>query len=1348
MIQMDYIYFVSGLCFILLAIICLTHRKTDNQQLPWKWIGLFGLVHGISQWFDLLAISFGDSSVFAGLRICLTAFSFLFLVEFGRMGTIKLYGKGPGRWIYIPLITLSICGGFAGWAGLGASSRYALGFVGGVWVACILLLAARRDNGPSRKALNATGIAIGMYAFAAGIIVPRANFFPASLVNKDNFIRILSFPVELIWDIVALCAMGAVWDYFLACNREQMEQRNRSRSAFLATTAVVVILIAGWIMAERVGREADLQYRDNLLCRTMVTLLSINPALVEQLTGSPSDVNRPVYKVLKNQLQSIRKANKDCRFVYLTALRKGKVVFLVDAEPADSKDYSPPGQIYEEASSEFISCFVDYKPIVEGPFPDEWGVWVSGLAGIRDPIKNRTIAVLGMDVDADRWFRKIADDRLVCILITLLVCILAVTFIGIVQGTKDFTASIAESERRNRSLVGGSPNWISLLDSNGRYLVINQAGLTAMGWAEEDIIGTRYCDAWPDEVKSKVEDGIKQVLQGVQYCFEGEYVCSDGNIIVWSVVLNPITSQDGSIRQFVAIAGNITERKHAEQELERSLSALRATIESTADGILVTDSRGKIITLNQLFTDIWCIPESIIELHDGKKALPLISDQLVQPEVFHFRINELQNEPNSESYDILNLKDGRVIESYSLPQTINGDNAGRVWSFRDVTERKRAEEALHKAKEAAEAANQAKSEFLANMSHEIRTPMNGVIGMTELALDTDLTEEQREYLEAVRSSADALLSVINDILDFSKIEARKLDLSPVDFELRNSLVDMIQTLAVRAHAKGLELACSIPPEVPDDVIGDVLRLRQVIINLVGNAIKFTEKGEVVVSVETQWQHSDEVCLHFSVTDTGIGITPEQQKHIFDAFAQADGSTTRRYGGTGLGLAISSQLTELMGGRIWVESELGKGSSFHFTIRFGIQQRSSLDKPKLEMVNLQEMRVLVVDDNATNRRILEDVLSNWKMNATCVDCGKAALDAMKAACESGESYSLVLLDAQMPEMDGFDVAESIKKDPALSGVTIMMLTSAGEYGDIAYCKDLGIAAYLIKPIKQSDLLDGIMCILGKAKPSKSSVEGPKCNCIKSDRSLKILVAEDNAVNQKLAVTILKKYGHLVTVVSNGKDAVDILNEQKFDLVLMDIQMPEMDGFEATAAIREKEKSTSEHIPIIAMTAHAMKGDKELCLESGMDGYVCKPIQPQNLFEAIAQLMDCSAGVECEPPLEATAMIDMSALMKRVDGDTDLLAELVELFIEDYPKLLSQIEEAMADGNAEELASRAHALKGSVGNFAAKSAFDAALRLEKLAREGNLEKAQEAYDKLMQEIHRLIPALQALNMKEAA
>ena len=1347
MAQMDYIYFVSGLCFILLAIICLTHRNPENQQLPWKWLGLFGLVHGISQWFDLLAISVSDSTIFAGFRICLTAVSFLFLVEFGRTALLRLCGKGPGRWIYIPLIALSALGGFAGWAGLGASSRYALGFVGGTWSACILLLAAKQGNGLSRKALFAIGTSIGIYALSAGIIVPKTAFFPASLLNKDSFISLLGFPVELIWDIVALCAAGAVWDYFLACNSEKIEQHGRSRSAFLAATTVVAILIAGWILTERIGNEADLQYRDNLLCRTMVTTSSINPALIEQLTGSPSDVDKPVYKVLKDQLQSIRKTNSDCRFVYLTALHKGKVIFLVDAEPSDSEEYSPPGQVYDEASPEFISCFLDYKPMVEGPFPDEWGTWVSGLAGIRDPIKNRTIAVLGMDVDANKWFKKIADDRLVCIFMTFLVCALAVTFIAIVQGTKDFTASIAESERRNRSLVEGSPNWISLLDSNGRYLVINQAGLTALGVTEEDIIGTNFSDSWPDEIKSEVEAGIKKTLQGVQYSFEGEYICSDGNIIVWSVVLNPIVGQDGHIRQLVTIAGNITQRKRAEQELERSLSTLRATIESTADGILVTDSQGMIITLNQLFTSIWCIPESIIELHDGKKALPYILDQLADAEAFQSKMDNLYNEPNSDSYDILHLIDGRIIECYSLPQAINGVNAGRVWSFRDVTERKRAEEALQNAKEAAETANQAKSEFLANMSHEIRTPMNGVIGMTELALDTDLNEEQREYLEAVRSSADALLAVINDILDFSKIEARKLDLSPVDFELRNSLVDMIQTLAIRAHGKGLELACSILPDVPDDVIGDVFRLRQIIINLVGNAIKFTEKGEVVVSVETMWQLSNEACLHFVVADTGIGIAPEKQKHIFDAFAQADGSTTRRYGGTGLGLAISSQLAELMGGKIWVESELGKGSSFHFTVRFGIQHGSNVKKPALEMVNLEDMRVLVVDDNATNRRILEGVLSNWKMNATCVDNGKAALVELSDACKSGNAYSLVLLDAQMPEMDGFDVAANIKKDPALSGVTVIMLTSAGEYGDIAHSKELGIAAYLIKPIKQSDLLDGIMSILGKAKLSKPGTDGPKCSI--SNRSLKILLAEDNAVNQKLAVTILKKCGHLVTVVSNGKDAVDIINENKFDLVLMDIQMPEMDGLEATAAIREREISTSEHIPIIAMTAHAMKGDKERCLDSGMDGYISKPIQPQNLFDAIERLMECKAeAAMCESSSDTNDMIDMSALMKRVDGDTELLAELVDLFIEDYPKLLSQIEQAMADKNAESLASRAHTLKGSVGNFAAQSAFDAALRLEKLAREGNLDKAQDAYNKLAQEIQRLIPALQALKMKEAA
>jgi PAS domain S-box-containing protein len=857
-------------------------------------------------------------------------------------------------------------------------------------------------------------------------------------------------------------------------------------------------------------------------------------------------------------------------------------------------------------------------------------------------------------------------------------------------------------------------------DLHGLITEWNAQAERIFGWSRTEAIGMPSHRLVPVRNRARNDEGIRALFAAAKRGAHTRQITAlhrDGHEFTAEFVVTVACRSDGN--RAGAFVRALSLPQMGKEAFRDDHNRYRAILDQIEDACTVVDLRGNYLFVNEAFCRMFG--------HDRANLLGRNFKQTASPErVSHIRgvyeqVYKTGTPVKAFEYRSTH-RDGRVAffeQSVSLERDAAGKPIGFLAIIRDCTDRRLAEQERVRAKEAAEAASRAKSEFLANMSHEIRTPMNGVIGMTELVLDTDLTPYQRDCLSTVKTSAESLLTILNDILDFSKIESRKLELESVPFSLSDLLAEAMKPLAVRADRKGVELIADIAPDVPQDLVGDPGRLKQVLTNLIGNAIKFTERGHVLVRVQKERAGAGCVRLRFMVSDTGIGIPADKQATIFEAFRQADGSTTRRFGGTGLGLAISSTIVQMMGGGLTVESEPGGGSTFQFTAAF-----DTADGPARPhaLSRLADLRVLIVDDNDVNRRIFETQVSGWRMQPTSVASGQAALEALGAASREGRPFSLILLDASMPGLNGFDVAERIANNPDLVGATIMMLSSSGEYGDVARCRALGISAYLTKPIKQTDLYDAVCRLLHVAgSPNGEAGHGERLSAT-AVRPLNILIAEDNVVNQRVAVGLLSKRGHRMTVATNGRETLDAILRESFDLVLMDVQMPDMGGFEATESIRRRERTTGGRLRIVAMTAHAMNGDRERCLAAGMDGYLSKPIDPQMLFAVVEQ------DAEGRTPTETPSGVDRAAMLERLGGDEALLVDVVKVFLDDCPVRLARIKAAVDSRDAERIRQEAHGLKGAAGNLSASGLFDAARTLEHVGAERRLDAAEAAWRRL--------------------
>jgi two-component system, sensor histidine kinase and response regulator len=772
-----------------------------------------------------------------------------------------------------------------------------------------------------------------------------------------------------------------------------------------------------------------------------------------------------------------------------------------------------------------------------------------------------------------------------------------------------------EAQRDFERFFNLIPDLACIVSTDGYFKKVNPAWETTLGYTHEEVLRTPMLELiHPDDLERTMNEVSKQSREYRTKHFVNRYRCKDGSyrIFDWRTTF----SRDDSTR--FGIAKDITEQRLWEESLRESEERFRIMADSCPTIIWVTDADGRTQLANRICREFF---GATFEQADSDRSRLLIHPDDYAEYVGRFLFAVRERTPfRAEARVRRSDGEWRWIASYAEPRlSPSGEFLGHVGISPDITDRKQSEEALQRAKDAAEGANRSKSEFLANMSHEIRTPMNGVIGLTELALDTDLTAEQRGYLEDVKNSAGSLLRILNDILDFSKVEAGKLEFEVIEFDLRQTVEEMLKVLDVRAAAKDLELACDLDPVVPSRLLGDPGRLRQILINLTGNAIKFTERGEVVIRVERWSETAEEVELHFSVKDTGIGIPLDKQQHVFRAFSQADSSSTRTFGGTGLGLTISSQLVEMMGGRIWLESEEGRGSTFHFTVRLGVAPARP-EAPPGDNGFLEGLPVLVVDDNDTNRSILDKMLSNRGIRTTLADSGPAALEALQHAADCGNAFKLIVLDAHMPGMDGFALTERIKADPRFGGAKIALLNSGAQRGDADCCRGLDVSACLAKPVGETELLKTMTRMLQSAARREARPDSTPRHTAQTEKPrLRLLVVEDNPVNGLVARRLLEKQNHTVRTATNGREALDVIEKENFDCVLMDLQMPVLDGFGATAAIRNKERISGGHLPIIALTAHAIAGDLERCLAAGMDGYLTKPINAKDVFATVERVL---------------------------------------------------------------------------------------------------------------------------------
>ncbi len=1492
--QIDYLTFITAFSLLMAGIMFASLFLRAKATLPWRWASVFGLLQSIYWFLTMLALSLPDSTTFQVTGLVIFILSFLALAEFDRLSIRIQTGFAPGAWTHLVFVLPVTVGGLFGLNGFDAACHVAYALPIGLLAAFILWHeSSARVNKPVKSRLRLASIGLSAYILLTTIIGSNKGFSLITVFIPDDLISLWLFIVHVGLASCSVVFASALTQFTSALKDDSLQVKGLSPATSRFIWIFCGLIVLGWGFTEWTGHLADTAQRKTILTEARIASKAFDASEVKLLTGTSADLTSPVYLRIKDRLMRIRMANPLYRFVYLMGKKDKTVFFQVDSEPSESKDYSPPGQVYDDVTHLFFNTFSSGKENAEGPLRDDWGTWVSASIPILDPVSKRVVCVLGADVDASDWLKKIYASRRQPILAILILTLLALAFTidrrrsrlsnirvaqseqqlqyalnatsegvwdwniqtgkttysthwietmgytlgeahqigdfrkGIIHeddlskmfealnaylqgnnpiyeceirlktktgeykytldkgkvvewdqegspirmiGTftdisliKEMDRNIRKSEEQYRQLVENASDLIYETDASGFLRFINPAASKLCGYSIDEFIGKHYLEFIPEDFHDELARLVgRQFVKKIPIIsHEIPMITKDGSK-VWLWQSTRLIFESDSITGFHVFARDITERKKAEDALKESEERLHAVFDFVQAGIILIDpSTHAIVSANRMAADLCGTTTDEMK---GKVCHEYVCPALKGT----CPITDL-HEAVDNSERILLTADGRKIPV--LKTIVNVTIGGKVYlleSFIDILARKQAEDALLRSHEElgninklmeqanlksiemtinAEMANKAKSEFLANMSHEIRTPMNGIIGMSELLLQTDLNTKQIQYAEIIQKSGDALINLINDILDFSKIEADKLDLETIDFDLRLMLEDLTELLSIRSAEKGIELSCLIEPLVPTRLIGDPGRLRQIIMNLAGNALKFTHQGEVAIRVVLIEAKDESVTLRVSIRDTGIGIPMEKIPILFSAFTQVDPSTTRNYGGTGLGLAISKRLAEMMGGSISVESTDGKGSTFSFTVVLGKQPAIAPPLP-LRYEGLSGQHVLIVDDNATNREVLSLFCDTWGIRHDEAANPDEALTLLNHAQKTGDPFRIAILDAVMKSMCGEELGKLINQDPLLQDTALVMVSSLAFRGEVSRLKDAGFDAYLTKPVRQMQLFDCLTAVLGlhnkDTKQTQSAARFVTRHTINESkrRGWRILLVEDNLTNQMVATGLLENMGYQSCIACSGTEAIKALETSPYDLVFMDCQMPGMDGFETTAIIRDPHSGVMNHaVPIIAMTAHAMKGDREKCIASGMDDYLSKPIKSSELSGMLLKWLkkheneplsgtvhEIKNDNTIKPSIPAStdspgtaSVFDTAGLMDNLDNDSDLARTILFAFFNDIPDIISKLQDALARADMKNISHYAHTIKGASGNACGTALAEVAFRMEKAGKAGDMNTA---------------------------